>query len=243
MATARIRVGVIGTLQTQHDSRQLTKGIEMQIGIIGAGFIARAVAAVATSHGHDVMVSNTRGPDTLFSLVGSIGCKAGTPEQAAAFGGLALVAIPLKAYRAVPVAELEGKIVLDADNYYPERDGHIDELDRDEITTSELLARHLPKSRIVKAFNAITAADIERDGAPPGSPGRRALPIAGDDVAAKKVVAELLDEFGYDTVDAGQLVEGRRFQKDTPAYCVPMDSRELQRALGDGLAKIPYTVR
>jgi len=209
------------------------KGIDMQIGIIGAGFIARAVAAVANRHGHDVMVSNTRGPDTLFSLVGSIGCKAGTPEQAAAFGDIALVAIPLKAYQAVPVAQLEGKNVIDANNYYPERDGHIDELDRDEITTSELLARHLPKSRIVKAFNAITAADIETDGRPAGSPGRRALPIAGDDVAAKKVVAELLDEFGYDTVDAGRLVEGRRFQKDTPAYCVPMDSRELQEAINN----------
>jgi predicted dinucleotide-binding enzyme len=164
----------------------------------------------------------------LFSLVGSVGCKAGTPEEAAAFGDIALVAIPLKAYQAIPVAQLEGKIVLDANNYYPERDGHIDELDRDEITTSGLLARHLPKSRIVKAFNAITAADVERDGRPKGSPGRRALPIAGDDPAAKKVVADLLDEFGYDTVDAGPLVEGRRFQKDTPAYCVPMDSRGLQ---------------
>ena len=205
----------------------------MQIGIIGAGFIARAVAAVATRHGHHVMVSNTRGPDTLFSLIGSIGCKAGTPEQAAAFGDIALVAIPLKAYQAVPVAQLEGMIVIDANNYYSERDGHIDELDRDEITTSELLARHLPKSRIVKAFNAITAADIEIDGRPAGSPGRRALPIAGDDVAAKKVVAVLLDEFGYDTVDAGPLVEGRRFQKDTPAYCVPMDSSELQEAINN----------
>jgi 8-hydroxy-5-deazaflavin:NADPH oxidoreductase len=185
----------------------------MQIGIIGAGFIARAVAARA---GHEVMVSNTRGPDTLFSLVGSVGCKAGTPEEAAAFGEIALVAIPLKSYQAVPATQLEGKIVLDANNYYPERDGRIDELDRDEITTSELLARHLPKSRIVKAFNAITAADIESDGRPAGSPGRRALPIAGDDAAAKKLAADLLDEFGFDTVDAGPLLEGRRFQKDTP---------------------------
>ena len=151
MASTRIRVKVIGVPQTQHDSRRLTKGIEMQIGIVGAGFVARAVAAVATSHGHDVMVSNTRGPDTLFSLVGSTGCKAGTPQEAAAFGDIVLVAIPLKAYRTVPVAQLEGKAVLDANNYYPERDGHIAELDRDEITTSELLARHLPKSRIVTA--------------------------------------------------------------------------------------------
>jgi predicted dinucleotide-binding enzyme len=95
---------------------------------------------VATRAGHDVMVSNTRGPDMVFSLVGTIGCKAGTPQEAAAFGDIALLAIPLKAYQAVPVAQLEGKIVLDANNYYPERDGHIGELDRDEMTTSELLA-------------------------------------------------------------------------------------------------------
>jgi len=200
----------------------------MQIGIIGAGSVAGAVAAVATRQGHDVMVSNTRGPNTLSSFVDSIGCKAGTPEEAAAFGDIALLAIPLKAYRTVPVAQLEAKIVLDATNYHPERDGRIGELDRDEITTSELLARHLPKSTIVKAFNAITAADIESDGLPSGWPGRRALPIAGDDAAAKKVVAELLDELGYDTVDAGPLLEGRRFQKNTPAYCIPMNSSGLR---------------
>lgn len=203
----------------------------MKIGIIGAGFIARAVATVAIKHGHEVMVSNTRGPDSLFSLTATIGCKAGSPEEAAAFGDIVLVAIPLKNYLAVPVAPLEGKIVLDANNYYPERDGHIGELDRDEITTSELLARHLPKSKIVKVFNAIKAADIENDGRPAGSSDRRAHPIAGDDAAAKKVVADLLDQFGFDVVDAGPLVEGRRFQKDKPAYCVPLDSKTLQEAL------------
>ncbi len=193
--------------------------------------IARAVAAVAIKHGHEVMVSNTRTPDTLFSLTGSLGCKAGSPQEAAEFGEIVLVAIPLKAYQTIPVAPLKGKIVLDANNYYPERDGHIGELDRDEITTSELLVRHLPKSKVVKVFNAVQAAHIETDGRPAGSPDRRAHPIAGDDAAAKKVVADLLDQFGFDVVDAGPLAEGRRFQKDTPAYCVPMDSRKLQEAL------------
>jgi 8-hydroxy-5-deazaflavin:NADPH oxidoreductase len=203
----------------------------MKIGIIGAGFIARAVATVAIKHGHEVMVSNTRGPETLFSLVATVGCKAGTPEEAARFGDIVLVAIPLKAYRTIPVAPLDGKIVLDANNYYPGRDGHIDELDRNEITTSELLARHLPRSKVVKVFNAIKAADIETDGRPGGVLDRRAHPIAGDDAAAKKVVAGLLDQFGFDVVDAGPLSEGWRFQKDTPAYCVPMVFRQLQEAL------------
>jgi hypothetical protein len=199
--------------------------------MIGAGMIARAVAAVAIKHGHEVMVSNTRTPDTLFSLVGTLGCKAGSPEEAAAFGDIVLVAIPLKNYKSVPVAPLEGKIVLDANNYYPERDGHIGELDRDETTTSELLARHLPKSKVVKVFNAIQATDIEKDGKPASTPRRRAHPIAGDDPAAKKVVADLLDQFGFDVVDAGPLTEGRRFQRDTPAYCVPMDTKALRQAL------------
>jgi 8-hydroxy-5-deazaflavin:NADPH oxidoreductase len=203
----------------------------VKIGIIGAGFIARAVTAVAMKHGHEIMVSNTRSPETLFSLTASTGCKAGSPQEAAEFGDIVLVAIPLKAYQTIPVAPLEGKIVLDANNYYPERDGHIGELDRDEITTSELLARHLPKSKVVKVFNAIQATDIESDGRPAGSPDRRAHPIAGDDAAAKKVVADLVDQFGFDVVDAGPLSEGRRFQRGTPAYCVPMDSRQLQEAL------------
>lgn len=203
----------------------------MKIGMIGAGMIARAVAAVAIKHGHEVMVSNTRTPDTLFSLTGTLGCKAGSPREAAEFGDIVLVAIPLKTYQTIPVVPLEGKIVLDATNYYPERDGHIGELDRDEITTSELLARHLPKSKVVKVFNAIQAAHIESAGRPADSPDRRAHPIAGEDAAAKKVVADLLDQFGFDVVDAGPLEEGRRFQKDTPAYCVPMDFRKLQEAL------------
>jgi hypothetical protein len=100
-----------------------------------------------------------------------------------------------------------------------------------ETTTSELLGRHLPKSKIVKAFNAIQAAQIESNGRPKGSPDRRALPIASDDPAAKKIVADLLDQFGFDVVDAGPLAKGWRFQKDTPAYCVPLDSAKLGEAL------------
>jgi predicted dinucleotide-binding enzyme len=205
--------------------------VKMKIGIVGAGMIARAVTAVAINYGHEVMVSNTRSRDTMFSLIGSLGCEAGTPEEAAAFGEVVLIAIPLKNYKTVPVAPLEGKIVLDANNYYPERDGHIDELDRNETTTSELLGRHLPKSKIVKACNAIQASQIESDGRPKGSSDRRALPIAGDDPAAKKIVADILDQFGFDVVDAGPLAGGWRFQKDTPAYCVPLDSAKLSEAL------------
>ena len=193
----------------------------MKIGIIGAGFIARAVATVAIRAGHEVMVSNTRGPQSLFSLVGTIGCKAGTVEEAAAFGDIVLVAIPLYAYATLPAEPLAGKTVLDAGNYYSDRDGTIPALDRHQTTTSEILAGHLPTSHIVKAFNAITAADIERDGKPSGATDRRALPIAGDDAGAKRTVSELLESFGYDVVDAGPLSEGWRFEADTPVYCIP----------------------
>jgi len=203
----------------------------MKIGIIGAGFIARAVTAVAMKCGHEVMVSNSRGPDTLFSLTGTTGCMAGTPAEAAAFGDLVVIAIPLKAYKSIPDAELVGKIVLDANNYYPVRDGQITELDRGRLTSSELLAQHLPKSRIVKAFNAVTAADIEKDGRPAGATDRRALPIAGDDRTAKRIVSELFEELGFDIVDAGPLKEGYRFQPDTPAYCVPLSRGDLRAAL------------
>lgn len=203
----------------------------MRIGIIGAGFIGRAVAGAAVKAGHDVMVSNSRSPGTLFSLTGTIGCKAGTAAEAAAFGELVLVAIPLHAYQSIPIAPLEGKIVLDSSNYYPQRDGHIAELDEEAVTVSGLLARHLPKSRVVKAFNAIAAGDIEKDGLPAGSPERRALPIAGDDLQAKQVVTAFFDQIGYDVVDAGPLTEEWRFQKDTPAYCAPFNREKMQAAL------------
>jgi predicted dinucleotide-binding enzyme len=203
----------------------------MKIGIIGAGFIGRAVAGAATRAGHEVMVSNTRGQKSLFSLVNTIGCKGGTVSEAAEFGDVVLVAIPFFAYNAIPVEPLVGKTVLDAGNYYPARDGQIAELDRHETTTSEILARHLPASHVVKAFNAIVAGDIEQDGRPAGTPGRRALPIAGDDAGAKQQVAKLIQEIGYDVVDAGPLAEGWRFEEGTPVYCVPHTADLLSKGL------------
>ncbi|HEY0208583.1 NADPH-dependent F420 reductase [Acerihabitans sp.] len=205
----------------------------MKIGIIGAGYIGRAIAKLAVGQGHEVMVSNSRGPHTLMSLVASIGCLTGSVEQAAAFGEVVLVAIPLKNYLAVPAAPLAGKVVLDANNYYPERDGNMTELDNHSITTSELLARHLDGARIVKAFNSIRVNDLERDGLPTGTPGRRALPISGDDARAKRQATALIDQFGFDVVDAGPLAEGWRFQRGRPMYCERFDAVGLQKALSD----------
>jgi predicted dinucleotide-binding enzyme len=204
---------------------------DMQIGIIGAGFIGRAVACLGVAAGHEVMVSNSRGPDTLAEIPGDTGARIGSVEEAALFGEAVLVAIPLHRFRAIPAAPLAGKVVLDANNYYPERDGYIPELEDQQATTSELLARHLPQSRVVKAFNAILASDLEKGSQPPASERRRAVPIAGDDPAAKAVAAQLLDQFGFDAVDAGPLSEGWRFERARPAYCVPLDREGLLRTL------------
>lgn len=203
----------------------------MKIGVIGAGFIGRTVASLAVKQDHQVMLSNSRGPETLASTVMAIGCKAGTVEEATKFGDIILVAIPLKNYQSVPSNPLSGKIVVDSNNYYPERDGHIPDLDSKKTTTSELLSEHLPDSKVVKAFNAILAGDLDQDGRPSGEPDRRALPIAGDDADAKKLVSDLLDQFGFDVVDVGVLSEGWRFERAKPAYCVRFDSTGLKQAL------------
>lgn len=203
----------------------------MKIGIIGAGFVGRAVAKQAVSKGYQVLISNSRGPQTLFSLSYAIGCKVGTVEEAAAFGDIVVIAIPLFAYRTVPVEALAGKIVIDANNYYPERDGHIVELDEQMTTTSELLAQHIPSSHVVKTLNAIRMVDFEMAGLPAEHPNRGALAIAGDDQHAKAQVSALLDDFGFDVVDVGALSEGWRFERDRPVYGVLLNKQNLAAEL------------
>lgn len=203
----------------------------MRIGIIGAGFIGRALATLAVRNGHDAMISNSRSPITLTSTAAAIGCGLGTAEDAAKFGEVVVVSVPLFAYRALPVAALAGKIVIDTCNYYPQRDGAFPELDSNATTTSELLAAELRGARVVKAFNAILQRDLPGTGSPAGTPNRRALPIAGDDPQAKDVVAGLLDQFGFDVVDAGTLAESWRFERAMPAYCIPLNRAELAARL------------
>jgi len=205
----------------------------MTIGFIGAGHIGSAVARAAIAAGHSVVLSNSRGPETLAGLVKELGpsARAATPSDAARSGDIVVVTIPLKNIADVPVEPLAGKVVIDTNNYYPQRDGHIAELDDESTTTAELLQRHLPSSRVVKAFNHIYAAQITTDGLPAGTPNRRALVIAGDDAAAKATVTQLLDQFGYDTVDAGPLAEGWRIQRDTPGYGPQRNAEQLKADL------------
>jgi predicted dinucleotide-binding enzyme len=203
------------------------------IGLIGAGRIGSQLARLAVNRGYDVVLSNSRGPETLALLVAELGSKAraATPADAAKAGDVVVVTIPLKGYRTVPVAPLAGKIVIDTNNYYPQRDGHIAQLDNESTTTSELLQAHLPSSKVVKAFNHIHAAELTTHGQPAGSKNRRALVIAGDDADAKATVAKLIDEFGFDTVDAGPLREGWRIQRDTPGYGPRRTAEELRKDL------------
>ena len=181
--------------------------------------------------GYQVVISNSRGPETLADLVGRLGpnATAGTPEEAAEAGEWAIVTVPLKALDTIPVEPLAGKIVLDTNNYYWERDGRIAELDDKQTTTSQMLQAHLPTSKVAKAFNHIGAAEILTDGTPAGTEGRRALATASDSAEAAQFVTDLYDAFGYDTVNIGPLADSWRVERDTPAYGVPQDA-ELLRA-------------
>lgn len=191
-------------------------------GFIGSGNIGSTVARLAIAAGHDVVLSNSRGPASLADLVSDLGptARAGTGEEAAQGGDVVVVTIPFKSYQDVPVEDLRGKTVIDTMNYYPQRDGQIPALDDGTSTSSELLQAHLPDSRVIKAFNNITFAHLASLARPSGSPERSALAIAGDDASAKATVVSLLDQIGYDSLDLGRLSEGWRIQPGTAAYGV-----------------------
>jgi predicted dinucleotide-binding enzyme len=190
------------------------------IGLIGSGNIGSTVARLAVNAGHEVVLSNSRGPDTLRDVVSALGprARAGTSEEAAEAGDLVVVTVPLGAVSQVPVEPLRGKVVIDTCNYYPQRDGQVPELDDESTTTSELVQKHLAGSRVVKGFNNISSVHLGELARPSGSTERTALPIAGDDAEAKAEVSAFLDSIGYDAYDVGPLSEGWRFQRDTAAY-------------------------
>ena len=205
----------------------------MIIGLIGAGHIGTAVAQNALRAGHQVVVSNSRGPETLVDLVASLGdgARAATATEAAEAADIAVVTIPFKAVPAVPVEPLAGKVVIDTNNYYFERDDHVADIDGGEQTVSGTLQAHLPTSKVVKAFNQIQAGQLAEGGA--GTSGPRAIPIAGDDAAARDTVADLIRSFGFDVVDAGPLAAGAQFDRDQPAYGFDGDTAALTAKLAE----------
>ncbi|MBP8533447.1 NADPH-dependent F420 reductase [Streptomyces sp. MK37H] len=193
------------------------------LGFIGSGNIGTKLARLAIAAGIDVVLSNSRGPESLARTVAELGerARAATPEEAARAGDWVVVSIPLAAYRRLPAAALAGKVVLDTINYYPFRDGDFEELDSGETTTSELVQQHLTGAKLVKAFNNISDGHIQALARPTGAADRTALPIAGDDSEGKASAAALIDRLGFDTVDAGPLAESWRFEPGTAAYAVP----------------------
>ena len=207
----------------------------MRIGIIGSGKIGGTLARRFVDAGHEVAVSNSRGPETLAVLVEELGssAQAMTAQAAAPFAELIVVSVPFGRYRELPTEAVAGKVVIDTNNYYPQRDGHFEELDSERTTSSELLQAHLPSARVVKAFNAILWSRLRDDGRPAGDRERLGIPISGDDEESKRIVATLIDEIGFDPVDAGTLAEGgRKHQPGTPAYTNGLPTPELRALLG-----------
>ena len=200
-------------------------GVNMTtLGLIGSGRIGSTVARLAVDAGHDVVLSNSRGPETLADLVAELGprARAATGAEAATAGALVLVSTPLSAYPSLPAAALVGKTVLDTGNYYPQRDGQIPLLDSGELTGSEYLARHLPGARVVKVFNNIFFKHLLNLARPADAADRSFLPIAGDH--GKAAATEFLDSIGYGAVDSGSLAKGWRQQPGTPVYGTPYGS-------------------
>jgi 8-hydroxy-5-deazaflavin:NADPH oxidoreductase len=193
------------------------------LGLIGSGMIGSTVARLAVAAGYDVVLSNSRGPETLGGLVDELGAtsRAASATEAATAGDLVVVSVPLRALPSLPVAPLAGKVVIDTGNYSPGRDGRIAALDNGSLTTTELLQRELAGAAVVKCFNNIFFRHLGELSRKAGAPDRTALPIAGDDTSAKATVTTFLDEIGYDTVDTGPLADSWRFEPGTPAYGTP----------------------
>jgi predicted dinucleotide-binding enzyme len=207
----------------------------MKIGIIGSGNIGATAARLFARAGHEVAISNSRGGAGLEALTAGLGgaARATNIEGAARFGEVVLVAIPFGKYETLPAEAFDGKVVIDAGNYYPQRDGAFATLDSGETTSSELVASHLKGARVVKGFNTIWFEHLAKQGdASLPLEERRAIFIAGDDAEAKRTVARLVEEIGFAAVDTGALGEGgRRQQVGAAVYNKELNAREAARVL------------
>ncbi|GIG90773.1 NADPH-dependent F420 reductase [Plantactinospora endophytica] len=206
----------------------------MRIGIVGTGHVGGTLARLFAKAGHEVAVANSRGPDTLRGLADELGERArpATVEDAARFGEVVVVSMPVGRYDGLPADPMAGKTVIDTGNYYPERDGHHPDLDQDRTTSSELLQRHLPQARVVKAFNTMRWDHLREFGRQSSAQRRYGIPVSGDDVDAKRRVSDLIEQVGYEPVDAGRLAEGRRHQPGSPVYLADLSGAELHTQLG-----------
>jgi predicted dinucleotide-binding enzyme len=206
----------------------------MQLGIIGAGKIGSTLAHLFIGAGHDVAIANSRGPDTLRALEAELGDHghACTVDEAARYGDIVIVTIPLGHYRDLPADDFAGKTVIDTCNYYPERDGPIAALDDDSTTSSELIQQHLRDAHVVKAFNAMRFDHLREYGREGGANRRYGIPVAGDDPTAKKEVFDLIEQLGFEPVDAGRLAGSRTFQPGTDVYTADLWADDLRARIG-----------
>lgn len=219
----------------------------MKIGIIGAGNIGGNLTRRLTALGHEVSVANSRGPETLAALAEETGATPVTVAEAARGAEVVIVTVPLKNVPDLPAGlfdgAAEGFAVLDTCNYYPrERDGRIPGIEDEGLTESRWTERHLGHP-VVKAFNGTYAADILERPRPAGDPDRMALPVAGDDETAKKTVRDLIDQLGFDTVDAGGIDESWRQQPDTPVYGLRAGVEAVTKALAEASPERPQAFR
>lgn len=192
------------------------------IGIIGAGLVGGATARLALDAGYSVVLSNSRGPETISGLVQELGplARAGTVGEAVAAADIVSISLPLANVETLPAGKLAGKVVIDQTNYYPEFWRHV-ELDKAELTSSELVQRHLKDSVVVKALHNLDWNHMYSNARPQNDPARTTLPIAGDDAAAKHVVTQFLETVGYHVVDSGSLAQSWRIEPNTPIYFWP----------------------
>ncbi|MEU0236243.1 NAD(P)-binding domain-containing protein [Nocardiopsis sp. NPDC006198] len=197
------------------------------LGVIGTGMVGLGAARRAVDAGLNVVLSNSRGPGTLAGPVAELGgrARAATPAEAASAGDLVIASVPLAAHERLPRAELAGKTVIDPMNYAPHPGFEVPELDSDELTSSELVQRHLADARVVKALHNIGPKQLLELFRPAGAPDRTAVPLSGDDPDAKEEVAELLDVLGFDAVDLGTLADSWRSEPNTPLYALPYVGR------------------
>jgi len=208
----------------------------VKISIIGSGNIGATAARLFIAVGHEVTIANRRGPHSLRPLQEELGAalNAATVADAARFGEIILIAVPFGVIEELPADAFARKIVIDANNYYPDRDGHVAELDRGETTSTEMLARRLPVARVVKAFNTMYFATLSEAGDTNKPPDERlALFLAGDDGEAKRVVINLIDQLGFTAIDTGDLsAGGRRQQPGAAIYNVNLTAAQARKALG-----------
>jgi predicted dinucleotide-binding enzyme len=209
------------------------------IGFVGSGHVGQSIAKAAIANGYDVVLSNNQGPESLSDVVKNLGprASAATPAEAAAKGDFAVVAIPITTIDRVPVEPLEGKVVICTINYFPERLGHVPEIDNGTTSAPGLLQAHLPKSRVVRGFSMIGAADMSEDGHPEGDPKRRALALSGDDPEAKKLVADLYVKFGFDALDIGGLDESWRVDAGQKAFGTHQNLAQLKENVANAKRK------